>query len=55
MLLYGRVETMTEAQAVEAVYLQGGRIADLGSLQDLSARYPGAKKIFFRADHAWFA
>lgn len=47
MLLYGRVETMTEAHTVEAVYLQGDRIADLGSLQDLSARYPGAKKIFF--------
>ncbi len=47
MLLYGRVETMTEAQVVEAAYLEGDRIADMGSLQDLSARYPGAKKQFF--------
>lgn len=47
MLLYGRVETMTEAGQVEAVYLEGDRIADVGSLQDLSARYPGAKKQFF--------
>lgn len=46
MLLYGRIETMTEAGA-EAVYLEGDRIADVGSLQDLSARYPGAKKHFF--------
>ena len=46
MLLYGCVETMTGVEA-EAVYLEGGRIADVGSLQDLSARYPGAKKYFF--------
>jgi len=47
MLLYGRVETMTEAKEVEAVYLDGDRIVDVGSLQDLSARYPGVKKHFF--------
>lgn len=47
MLLYGCVETMTEAGQAEAVYLEGDHIADVGSLQDLSARYPGAKKQFF--------
>ncbi|GAO76141.1 amidohydrolase [Meiothermus ruber] len=47
MLLYGRIETMTGAGQAEAVYLEGDRIADVGSLQDLSARYPGAKKQFF--------
>ncbi|KZK15300.1 amidohydrolase [Meiothermus taiwanensis] len=38
---------MTEAGRAEAVYLEGDRIADVGSLQDLSARYPAAKKQFF--------
>lgn len=47
MLLYGRVDTMTEAGLAGAVYLEGDRIADVGSLEDLSARYPRAKKQAF--------
>ncbi|MCX7782666.1 MAG: amidohydrolase family protein, partial [Meiothermus sp.] len=47
MLLHGRIETMTEMGQAEAVYLEGDRIADVGSLQDLSARYPRAKKLAF--------
>jgi predicted amidohydrolase YtcJ len=47
MLLYGRVDTLTEVGLAEAVYLEGDRIADVGSLEDLSTRYPGSKKILF--------
>lgn len=38
---------MTEPETVEAVYLEGGSIADVGSLEDLSARYPRAKRTSF--------
>ncbi|MCX7601197.1 MAG: amidohydrolase [Meiothermus sp.] len=47
MLLHGRIETMTERGPVEAVYLEGDRIAEVGRLQDLAARHPGAKKLAF--------
>lgn len=47
MLLYGRVETMSEMGRAEAVYLEGERIADVGRLEDLSARYPGTKRQSF--------
>jgi len=47
MLLYGRVNTMAELGLAKAVYLEGDRIADVGSLEDLSARYPRAKKQAF--------
>ncbi|GIW24564.1 amidohydrolase [Meiothermus sp.] len=47
MLLQGRIETMTEMGQAEAVYLEGDRIADVGHLQDLRARYPGVKKLSF--------
>lgn len=47
MLLYGRVNTMAELGLAEAVYLEGDRIADVGSLEDLSARYPRAQKQAF--------
>lgn len=36
---------MTDPARAEAVYLEGGRIADVGAAEDLQARYPGAKRI----------
>lgn len=47
MILTGKVLTMSEPARVEAVYLEGDRIADLGQAADLSARYPKAKKLSF--------
>ncbi len=47
MLLYGRVHTLTEPKEAQAVYLEGERIADVGSLEDLRARYPGARRQAF--------
>jgi predicted amidohydrolase YtcJ len=47
MILSGNILTMTERGEVEAVYLEGDRIADLGSLEDLGARYPNAKRAAF--------
>ena len=38
---------MTEVGEVEAVYFEGPQIADVGSLEDLSARYPRAKRTSF--------
>ncbi len=47
MLLHGRVQTMTEWGLAEAVYLEGDRIADVGLLEDLRARYPRATRQAF--------
>ncbi len=47
MLLHGHIETMSEMGQVEALYIEGDRIADLGSLQDLAARYPRAPRRSF--------
>lgn len=39
---------MTQEQPqAEAVYIEGGQIGDVGSLEDLAARYPKAKKLRF--------
>ncbi|RDI95231.1 amidohydrolase [Meiothermus sp. QL-1] len=46
MLLLGRVITFCGDPA-EAVYLEGDRIADVGSQNDLCARYPGARRLQF--------
>jgi predicted amidohydrolase YtcJ len=48
MILYGRFQTMN-AEAIGAVYIGGGYIADVGSLEDLAARYPGAKRYRFES------
>lgn len=45
MLLIGRVVTQTEQGEVEAVYVDGGQIGDVGSQSELSARYPRAQKL----------
>lgn len=47
MILSGQVLTMSEGVQAEAVYVNGEQIADVGSLEDLSARYPKAKRLSF--------
>ncbi len=47
MILSGKILTMTERAEVEAVYLEGHQIGDVGSLEDLVARYPRAPKFSF--------
>jgi hypothetical protein len=44
MLLIGETLTMTEPKWAKAVYLVGNKIADVGSAEDLQARYPGVKR-----------
>ncbi|RIH88159.1 N-substituted formamide deformylase [Meiothermus luteus] len=49
MLLLGRVITFSEFGEAEAVYLQKGQVADVGSREALCARYPGARRYTFEA------
>ncbi|MCS7057705.1 MAG: amidohydrolase [Meiothermus sp.] len=49
MLLLGKVTTLSEFGEAEAVFVQNGRIADLGSREELGARYPGAPRYTFEA------
>lgn len=47
MLLIGKVITQTQQGQTEAVFVDGDRIGDVGSLEELSARYPKTQKMRF--------